>query len=437
MKKALFIIILFLTQLTEIIAQNKNVYWLHGLNDTTTAWKHYADIFEKERRLVSFRPYYHSGNGIEKSTTQINNLITPNPQNIGIGHSMGGLVLRNLDRTNPAFSRKINGLITVASPNLGAGIANSFENNSLLAASQKACSDLGSGPASELFAIPWNITSVSGLASLGGHLSTKKLCELFIKNDELGKFAGSLAARNDLRQGSHFLQSLNSSNSNIPNLTMVVQENSPVHWRLMSSTLTRDNPNDQLLPNAVSVTREVYNGFFIARTAGTIANAILGFVNPVLFLNSAINAFKANEWKKGRDWIDDSETIWNGLTKASRLESQNYWVWSWIPCESIPSKKILIDDFVVAPNTTCGEWGFVQRTRNVMIHHPSDGFIPSYSQDLASLPPSNRYFINGANHIEVLNMSNSKLNGIKNDATKGRLDEIFRDRTDIFFTARK
>ena len=72
-----------------------------------------------------------------------------------------------------------------------------------------------------------------------------------------------------------------------------------------------------------------------------------------------------------------------------------------------------------------------------MKKHLSEGFIPSYSQDLASLPPSNRYFINGANHIEVLNMSNSKLNGIKNDATKGRLDEIFRDRTDIFFTARK
>jgi hypothetical protein len=72
-----------------------------------------------------------------------------------------------------------------------------------------------------------------------------------------------------------------------------------------------------------------------------------------------------------------------------------------------------------------------------MKKHLSEGFIPSYSQDLASLPPSNRYFINGANHIEVLNMSNSKLNGIKNDATKVEFDRVFNDRNDIFFTARK
>lgn len=64
----------------------------------------------------------------------------------------------------------------------------------------------------------------------------------------------------------------------------------------------------------------------------------------------------------------------------------------------------------------------------------SDGFIPSYSQDIASLPASNRYFIQGANHIEVLNMSRSRQNGQPNDATRARLNEVFRDRGDIFQT---
>jgi hypothetical protein len=68
------------------------------------------------------------------------------------------------------------------------------------------------------------------------------------------------------------------------------------------------------------------------------------------------------------------------------------------------------------------------------VNHPSDGFIPSYSQDRTSLPASNRYFINGANHIEVLNMSGSRLNGAPNDATKAEFDKVFEIRADIFNT---
>jgi hypothetical protein len=68
------------------------------------------------------------------------------------------------------------------------------------------------------------------------------------------------------------------------------------------------------------------------------------------------------------------------------------------------------------------------------VNHPSDGFIPSYSQDRTSLPASNRYFINGANHIEVLNMSGSRLNGAPNDASRSGFDEVFTTRTDVFNT---
>jgi hypothetical protein len=71
------------------------------------------------------------------------------------------------------------------------------------------------------------------------------------------------------------------------------------------------------------------------------------------------------------------------------------------------------------------------------IYHPSDGFIPSYSQDRTSLPASNRYFINGANHIEVLNMSNARMNGLPNDATKAEFDKVFEIRADIFNTPRR
>jgi hypothetical protein len=113
------------------------------------------------------------------------------------------------------------------------------------------------------------------------------------------------------------------------------------------------------------------------------------------------------------------------------METQPYMAHVWRPCEDPfqPQNERISS----VQNQDCGVWVWEVRTRNVMVHYPSDGFIPSYSQDIASLPASNRYFINGANHIELLNMSNSSLNGVPNDATRGRFTEIFRDRDDIFF----
>jgi hypothetical protein len=420
-------------------AQNKNTYWLHGLGDTESAWQHYATIFEAERQMNSSRPRYYSTQGVESSTTRLSGLITPNPQNIGIGHSMGGTVLRNLDRVSSPSSRRINGLITVASPNSGAGIANSFDDQSLLKASQKACSDLSAGPASELFAKPWKIVELKFASSIGASLTTKALCELLITNQTIEQFAGSSTARSDLKMGSSLLSQIDAYNSTIPRLTMIAEENSPVHWRMLSSTITRGrpNPSDQLLPDVMTGVEAAYNAFYWGNTAAAVSNAILGFINPVFFAKAVLNGYQATQWKKGVDWLKDSETIWNGLTKSSRLEPEKYWVWTWIPCETIPGKQLDIDDIGKDRDQSCGEWGFVERTRQVMVHYPSDGFIPSYSQDIASLPASNRYYIRGANHIEVLNMSNSKLNGQPNDATKDQFNDVFDNRTDIFRTDKR
>ncbi len=53
----------------------------------------------------------------------------------------------------------------------------------------------------------------------------------------------------------------------------------------------------------------------------------------------------------------------------------------------------------------------------------------SYTQELQGIPQGNRYQINGGNHTEVRNMSQStqEVNGqtVPNDATKLRFREIF------------
>jgi hypothetical protein len=76
----------------------------------------------------------------------------------------------------------------------------------------------------------------------------------------------------------------------------------------------------------------------------------------------------------------------------------------------------------------------VDVTQNVTVNYPTDGLLPQYVQDFKTSPdPNFKYHIKGANHIEVRNMSKSKLNGQLNDDTKKTFNLIF-DRTGWFYT---
>lgn len=75
---------------------------------------------------------------------------------------------------------------------------------------------------------------------------------------------------------------------------------------------------------------------------------------------------------------------------------------------------------------------------NIVVNYPSDGFLPIYSKELQGVTASsgNRYYIEGANHVEVRNMSNSLLNGAPNDGTQDRFNKIF-DKAGFFNTPRR
>ena len=113
----------------------------------------------------------------------------------------------------------------------------------------------------------------------------------------------------------------------------------------------------------------------------------------------------AAQWKKGRNWIDDSENIWSSLIKTTRREPQTYWVNTWIPCPYPPGIEIKQKSAKRDPDIDCGEWKWVQHTRTISVNYPSDGLLPQYTQELQGILPGNRYKVEGANHIEVRNMT--------------------------------
>jgi hypothetical protein len=78
------------------------------------------------------------------------------------------------------------------------------------------------------------------------------------------------------------------------------------------------------------------------------------------------------------------------------------------------------------------QWVLVTTSQSVAVNYPSDGLLPEYSQKLQGLPSGNYYSIDGANHLEVRDMSNSP----QGDLTKIEFNKIW-DRTDIFHTEKR
>ena len=434
--KSLYLLLLFLVCGNAVAQQNdRNVVWVHGLGGTQADWTRYDVIFENERNINGSRPNVaNTGNGIAAASNRLENRVNTNlgteatnSQNMGIGHSMGGLLLRDMDSRQ---TDNFGGIITVASPNYGAGVANSVNNGDVTAVAQNACEKLSAGPASQLFGLPWAVV---------GNLTTQILCNTFIDNDLVQDLVGNDQAVTDLSIGSPALNTLNSFNATIPRISVYAEENSPVHWRLMSSTL---NGNDTELQSEVNSARGIYNGLYTYHTTTAIACAVGGFWNPWCWAKSANSYYKARQWKKGRDWIDDSETVWSSLIQTSRVEQETYWVATWIPCDMVDPMSFRLNP---TPNLDCGPyggggdvygygyWEWQERTRWITVNYPSDGLLPKYTQELQDIPSGNKYQITGANHMELLDMSNSTLNGVPNDATYEVFEQIFDRQLGDFF----
>ena len=78
------------------------------------------------------------------------------------------------------------------------------------------------------------------------------------------------------------------------------------------------------------------------------------------------------------------------------------------------------------------QWVSVTTSQSVVVNYPSDGLLPEYSQKLGGLPHGNYYSIEGANHLEVRDMSNSS----EGDVSRTRFNQIW-DRDDIFGTDKR
>jgi len=427
----ILILVLFaLPHITVYAQQNRNVVWVHGLGDNLSAWQHYATVFTNERKINSQRQSYTTSQGLSTAAAQLRNSVTTTtPTNLGIGHSMGGVMIREVDRITAANDKRFGGFITVASPNYGAPVISNV--NAAHAAVATATNRLLSGPIAELgpiAAITWQI--ISGWVA-------QTVADYFIGNIAM---IGT-ATDNDLKEGSPAMNTLNNFNSTAHRISIIAEETSPVHWRMAGSMAfgagSSGNPGDEQMVGIINQIRGVYHNKF--KQHETAANmAIFPFPNPAAH---AVHTFYKNEWKKGRDWIDQSETIWCSLIKTSRLELKYGYYWHWIPCNNSNVNCQSIHELISAPlppeqHYICDEWIQIPYTYWATVNYKSDGLLPTYTQELKGVPSGNRYVVDHANHMEVLNMKNSRKNGVLNDGTRNTLNAIFNrnQNNDWFYT---
>ena len=390
--------------------QDRNVIWVHGLNDNLTAWQHYANIFAAERRINSHRQTYSTGSGLSIAASSLRsglNNAAIHPNNLAIGHSMGGVMIREVDR-NPLGGRNFGGYITVASPNYGAQIANSLASGAVQNAANHGVSQLKDGPTSEFLNPVWWI----------GGIITYALAEYFTNNVNINNLVSAPASRNDLMANSNPINNLNSHNSTLPRISIVAQEASPVHWRLLS-TINHD------LVNLASSIRNFYEG---QRAYHEMMKKITAFTILLGIYHHNVSI----AWRRGRDWIDDSETMWNSLIGSTQIQYHTYQVSHWVeePCPPGFGDPNIIQPPVLDPTMPpdgagCGYWIHSWITRPVAINFPSDGLLPTHTQELIGVSGGDRYSVN-ANHLSVLT----------HNETGNRLNQIF-DRSDWFETRRR
>ncbi|WP_157466058.1 alpha/beta hydrolase [Belliella baltica] len=122
MKNLLLTTVMILISLASF-GQERNILWAHGLNSNGDFWNDEYSRSQRDFRVRSTGFSFPTNEGVINYANRIRNssIGIQGNQSIGIGHSLGGVALREIDKQNP---NSFGGFITFGAPLDGARIAN-------------------------------------------------------------------------------------------------------------------------------------------------------------------------------------------------------------------------------------------------------------------------------------------------------------------------
>lgn len=442
------LLFLFLAGISQ--AQDREILFIHGLGGTADSWNVYEQHFPSIppiSNLVIFDNEYDSDNDIATSAAesradfQRETIQVPETA-IAFGHSMGGVVARQLDFEFKTAGQDMlfGGLVTSGAPNQGAAIFNSIQNGDMQVYFGEGCKEvitdpIGStlnlimGGAASLSSASWVQklnTLGNSLNSIGGMYSklpipngsNSILCDglwFGMNFFNVGPAKFNTASGVDLAIGSPTMNTLNTfqanQNGTMPMVTVWGNEQRPIHWREWESilftkpaTLPLNQTDDE---NLMNIMDGIENGYQIASTValiGSVACAIGGIWYPPVWVFVMPAAICFIEFYQGAYWIkNDSEVKWAALIGATSTATVN------VTMQNFSCIGQLITNGL--PWLISLSWSDIKgcfQTNTIAVAVPiilpSDGII---AEDQAKIPGVCDIRVDRANHQELRNHPNA------------------------------
>jgi pimeloyl-ACP methyl ester carboxylesterase len=312
---------------SQIPPDYRAAVWVHGLRGNSNNWNKWSELFRNERKLYSQGSinYRTTNNGIETAVRRdirvsdeknfSSYFADPKDQarSIWFGHSMGGVVEREIDVSYPGF---IGGVVTLGSPLDGARIANSVINGQAEAFLNDGQDKITRGSKRQGIQLVYSLVALFNRNAnyyndFGAKQQIAKLTKI-IEDNAINQGAAELA------EGSTYLsQAKLRQYTSTPKIHIYGNEDSPGLWRLASSW--------EQLENNKPASEDTYYVDDI-RSKGDLFNALM-WTNIGLAaatgwwtfgIGAAYYGWVANGWAEGRDWLRyDAENGWNSLIGAN------------------------------------------------------------------------------------------------------------------------
>ena len=191
--KTLILPLLVVLAITPAARGQQNVTFLHGIGGSPGQWSKAEQEMKRTFKFNSRREGYNSSIAIPTIAQQERNNILPS--SVVVGHSMGGLVAREMVRQYG--TSRVKALITAGTPHQGAQVVNEMRDGTLEYAVNLWSSDLAEG---------WYF--MGGL--LGNGLGSIIRAAGVYGAEQVGNLYNNPGG-DDLKVGSSFIRSINSS----------------------------------------------------------------------------------------------------------------------------------------------------------------------------------------------------------------------------------
>ncbi len=396
MKTKIYIFALSVIGIIQCIgAQGNNYVWIHGLNGTADSWHVYQNIFTPNNGT---RPAYKS----DKSITEISkefyntNRALFGKNTILIGHSMGGLVARELERNHSSL---IKGIVTIGTGHQGAQFAKEIHFGGLNKLKDKVTLRVNACATSTFAALSFTFPGLTKvLIPIGDVLNgissvmTSPIGDIAL--NEIAAVGFNKSCTDDLQPGSKFLTTLGQRKINVPILTFASEEDRwqlarTVHCQLNYKKLATDpniNSDGNFDMKGYNLLNSINNSIKIGgqiHTGLAATHAVIGFWNPYHWAASAAHGIAAANWFSTAHYIDNGLDYDHAvLIGASRVEKVE--------------RKIL----------------FLRWFDYITIPESHDGIVSVKSQQLDKLQGINVIWANstikGVNHMEQRNHPKTK-----------------------------